>query len=298
VIDLDARWGAGFQDAEAGLYAVALRDAAGNLPTTSYSLAGDALKLNFTAAYEVIEVTLVRLHDGITPDLIGTPGPDTLRAGRDGQSLRGLGGDDLLIGNAGVDLIRGDDGDDEIRGGGGNDELWGGNGDDRIQGQAGRDTVLGEEGNDRIWGGGGDDVIGGGGGTDRLFGSNGHDILNGDGGADILRGAKGNDILSGGARDDILDGGKGQDRLTGGAGADLFVFAPGDGSDEITDFSVADGDRIDLGQLALGLSYGEFRDQHLAQTGTGVTIQVDAGLSVLLTGVQIADLTAEAFLLA
>ena len=59
-------------------------------------------------------------------------------------------------------------------------------------------------------------------------------------------------MLQGWAGNDVLIGGRGADTLTGGAGADRFVYAGtvhspvGAGADRITDFSHAQGDRIDL----------------------------------------------------
>jgi Ca2+-binding RTX toxin-like protein len=41
-------------------------------------------------------------------------------------------------------------------------------------------------------------------------------------------------------------GAAGNDTLSGGAGADSFLFAAGSGQDTITDFSVADGDKVRL----------------------------------------------------
>jgi Ca2+-binding RTX toxin-like protein len=87
--------------------------------------------------------------------------------------------------------------------------------------------------------------------NDQLTGSNGANQLSGGGGNDTLNGGSGNDHLIGGAGNDILIGGRGQDILTGGAGADTFTFknfrdsAPGH-ADQITDFSHAQGDHIDL----------------------------------------------------
>ena len=69
----------------------------------------------------------------------------------------------------------------------------------------------------------------------------------------MLDGGLGDDRLAGGAGNDMLTGGRGGDTLTGGLGADKFLFksvshlsaSPG-GSDTILDFSIAEGDRIDL----------------------------------------------------
>ena len=75
-----------------------------------------------------------------------------------GPVLRGLAGNDTLLGGASADLLFGDlhaqsmpgvpDGDDELRGGAGNDTLQGAGGADRLEGQAGNDTLLGGTGAD------------------------------------------------------------------------------------------------------------------------------------------------------
>src|SRR6202008_3440530 len=71
---------------------------------------------------------------------------------------------------------------------------------------------------------------------------------------DQLTGSNGANHLTGGAGNDILIGGRGQDVLTGGAGAGTFVFKdvhdsmPGH-ADQITDFSHAEGDHIDLSNI-------------------------------------------------
>ncbi len=85
-------------------------------------------------------------------------------------------------------------------------------------------------------------------GNDIFHGSARADNLSGAGGADALSGLAGNDSLLGGSGDDSLNGGLGRDRMTGNGGADTFVsdsVAAARG-DKITDFSLADGDRIDL----------------------------------------------------
>ncbi|MDO8958204.1 MAG: retention module-containing protein [Rhodocyclaceae bacterium] len=73
----------------------------------------------------------------------------------------------------------------------------------------------------------------------------------------ILSGGAGADTLSGGVGDDILIGGAGSDTLAGGLGADTFVWRladVGDGTgpaphDLVTDFSVAEGDVLDLSSV-------------------------------------------------
>ena len=98
-------------------------------------------------------------------------------------------------------------------------------------------------------------VFQGGSGADVLNGRNGADTLQGGNGADRLLGGKGADQLLGGAGADKLTGGAGHDQLIGGNGADKFIFTrksdspAGKHTDTITDFSRAQGDKIDLSAL-------------------------------------------------
>jgi Ca2+-binding RTX toxin-like protein len=91
--------------------------------------------------------------------------------------------------------------------------------------------------------------------ANQLKGFGGNDVLAGRGGDDILHGGAGLDILDGGTEADSLYGGADRDILTGGTGADRFVFSAiadsmvGTGADRITDFSHAQGDRIDLSAI-------------------------------------------------
>ncbi|MEB3350153.1 MAG: calcium-binding protein, partial [Cyanobacteriota bacterium] len=75
-------------------------------------------------------------------------------------------------------------------------------------------------------------------------------ILSGNNGANRLTGTAHADRLIGNSGNDSLNGGGGNDTLTGGAGADVFRFDSAvDGSgnvDRITDFSLAQNDRIQL----------------------------------------------------
>ncbi|KAF1071337.1 MAG: Leukotoxin [Pseudomonas citronellolis] len=83
----------------------------------------------------------------------------------------------------------------------------------------------------------------------------GNDTLEGGAGNDILFGQGGNDILIGGLGNDILIGGLGDDILYGGTGADQFVWHKGDtGHDVVKDFSLAEGDSLNLADLLQGAS--------------------------------------------
>ncbi|WP_115125939.1 hypothetical protein [Synechococcus sp. GEYO] len=106
------------------------------------------------------------------------------------------------------------------------------------------EKISGLSGDDRIIGAGGADVINGNQGNDWLQGAFGRDQLFGGSGDDILRGGNASDRLNGGGGADLLVGGGGKDTLTGGAGSDRFRLGLGD--DIITDFSIIDGDKIEI----------------------------------------------------
>ena len=106
-------------------------------------------------------------------------------------------------------------------------------------------------GNDTIYGGAGADIINGGGGDDTIYGGSGGDNLGGGADGDRLFGGSGVDTIGGGNNDDRIVGGYGADNLTGNNGADTFVYLSNlDTGDTITDFSQAQGDRIDLTAFA------------------------------------------------
>ncbi|WP_371230046.1 retention module-containing protein [Pseudomonas sp. QE6] len=73
------------------------------------------------------------------------------------------------------------------------------------------------------------------------------------GGNDILEGGAGNDLMFGQGGNDKLIGGPGDDIMFGGTGADEFVWKAGDtGHDVIKDFSIAEGDTLNLTDLLQG----------------------------------------------
>ena len=91
----------------------------------------------------------------------------------------------------------------------------------------------------------------------------------------VLTGNQASNLLSGGAGNDTLIGNGGGDTLTGGSGADRFVFnavsdSPfGSASSQITDFSHAESDQIDLSAIVTGAA-----DQHFHfNTGSGFSYQ-------------------------
>ncbi|MCW5750755.1 MAG: type I secretion C-terminal target domain-containing protein [Alphaproteobacteria bacterium] len=160
---------------------------------------------------------------------------------------------------------------DTLTGGSGNDVLDGGAGRDRMIGGAGDDLYIVDDAGDRIVEGaqqGFDNVevrglaawtLGAnleglryvGQGNFRGAGNGLHNYIEGGDGADTLSGAAGNDTLVGGA---------GADLLTGGTGADVFRLLADGASDTVTDFSRAQGDRIDIRSLLQDLPAGGLAD--------------------------------------
>ncbi|WP_425667298.1 retention module-containing protein [Vibrio tubiashii] len=98
----------------------------------------------------------------------------------------------------------------------------------------------------------------GSGSNSTLTGGSGDDLLVGGAGNDTLIGGAGDDTLMGGEGNDTLEGGLGSDILVGGTGMDVFVWREiDDGSlDTIKDFSVSEGDKIDLREVLPELKSG------------------------------------------
>ena len=197
------------------------------------------------------------LSQGFAVELRGGTGNDVLAAGVDG-----------VIG----DTLSGDAGDDQLDGGAGNDVLRGGAGADVLAGGAGTDTASYYTGTVGILvslatglGSGGEaqgDTLTG---IENLNGGQGGDSLYGNADANALQGWNGNDVLVGRA---------GKDMLTGGVGGDRFTFAAigesvvGANADRITDFSQAQGDKVDLAGIdANGAMAG---DQAFSFIGSGL----------------------------
>ena len=61
-------------------------------------------------------------------------------------------------------------------------------------------------------------------------------------------------------------------------GADTFVFAPGNGNDDIGDFRQSDGDKIDVSAYG----FHNLAQMMITFTGTDTTIAFDANNSVTL----------------
>ena len=104
---------------------------------------------------------------------------------------------------------------------------------------------------------------------DSITGDRSYNVLRGGLRTDSLTGGLGKDTLDGGAGNDTLIGGLGADTLIGGLGADQFHFdaVGATNLDRITDFNVAQGDRIalsasvflDIGSSGATLGASKFR---------------------------------------
>ncbi|ANF82382.1 hypothetical protein A3K93_09370 [Acinetobacter sp. NCu2D-2] len=139
----------------------------------------------------------------------------------------------------------------------------------------------------------------------RIYGYDGDDVLTGGSANDIIRGGSGNDTLNGGAGDDYLNGGSGNDTITGGLGADTVVFdllnntdaTGGNGKDTWTDFSLMQGDKIDISELLQGQSVNAHNlDQYISLTYneavSTVTLSIDRdGSSGPLISTALIELT-------
>jgi Ca2+-binding RTX toxin-like protein len=86
-----------------------------------------------------------------------------------------------------------------------------------------------------ILGDGDDNELTGSGKADRIFGRGGDDDIDAKGGGDTIAAGDGDDFS-----------------IRGGKGADMFVFMSGDGQDQVNDFSIKQGDGLDLSLSGFG----------------------------------------------
>ena len=171
--------------------------------------------------------------------LIGNDSRNVLDGGPDGDSLSGLGGNDVLLdsgGDSAADRLDGGSEDDVLAAGAGPDVYIGGDGEDAVTDYAGRNwpvSVTLDGVADDGGAGEGDNVgadvedVTGGSAADTLIGNASDNELVGGAGDDTISGRDGNDGLSGGAGRDTIDGGAGRDDLVGEAGADTLKSQDG-----------------------------------------------------------------------
>ena len=224
------------------------------------------------------------LQGGALPDvLVGGAGADSLSGAEGDDDMWGMDGADTLLGGAGQDTVVGGDGVNYLRGDEGNDSIAGGANFDDINGNAGDDIASGGGGDDWVVGGKDNDRLSGDAGADIVYGNLGSDTCDGGAGNDIVRGGQQDDVINGGAGDDWLSGDRDNDTLTGGLGADTFHTFGDAGLDMVTDFSVAQGDRV---QLDPGTQYT------VLQQGADTVINMAGGGQMVLVGVSLGSLAA------
>ena len=117
-------------------------------------------------------------------------------------------------------------------------------------------------------------------------------------GNDTISGGDGNDWIWVDARDgstvgdNTISGDAGDDLLESGAGDDTFVFRSGHGSDTVRRFGQGN-DVIDL--TAFGLSGFSSLKMSPTSGGTLIDLESHGGGTILLAGVDLADLDASDF---
>jgi Ca2+-binding RTX toxin-like protein len=277
--------------------------------------------------------------------LIGSNAADSLQGSFGNDELRGLDGDDVLAGGGDHDTLKGGAGDDGLFGDGGNDtavfstasdvevdlvagvasssglgddtlssieNVRTGDGDDLVYGDEVANILTTGNGNDEVYAGDGNNIITTGAGNDSVVGGDDDDVIIGGGNADALYGGEGSDLIDGGNGNDLVDGFEGVDLLIGGGGADRFFFRLDDSGvgsgnrDEVTDFSQAQNDVIDLALFGSFSFIGEsefsapdqIRFSHSGgDTIVGINTDGNAGAEMQIELSGIVNLTAGDFLL-
>ena len=186
--------------------------------------------------------------------------------------------DNHLTGNVGKNLLHGGDGNDVIDGGKGADKMYGGLGNDTFYVDNIGDVVV------EYTGQGTDTVISS--LTYTLSGAIENLTLSGTGNVNGTGNALSN-VLVGNAGKNTLDGGTGHDTLTGGAGADVFLFGANSGADTITDFSAAQGDKINVNAYTHGTAHAAF----ITHVGADTIITLSTGNVITVTGASVADVS-------
>lgn len=220
--------------------------------------------------------------------VIGTAFADTLTGDSAGN---------LFIGGAGADSILSADGADYIDAGAGADTAYGGSKNDTIDGGGDADFINGGGGHDLLIGNNGNDVVRGAAGFDRILGGKGYDYLRGGDDGDLIEGGALSDTLLGEAGNDTLNGGDGADLIFAGSGVDFIVFAKGDDSDDVRDFSAGAGAGDVIRLVGFGAAFDTFAEVLAAASDNGVdtTINFGGGDILMIRGVLVSGLSADDF---
>lgn len=300
---------------------------------------GQSLLLVGTTPAQVTEQSFVFLRDaahletyarfwGVEAGAIGTSAGEVAVLDEPVSNFEYYGGagDDVIASRIASELLDGGNGNDEIYGeytdpANGFPAIPGGN--DWLEGGAGADILRAGQGDDYLAGGTGDDVLSGG---------TGNDVLDGGAGADYLEGGDGQDLLELDNDTGTVIAGEGAyyGTRSGGAGADVFrmtattstsvqatMYSNGLVSKNlISDFSIAQGDKVDLSAHADIRGFADLKFYSLTADGKTSTLVVvgqtnsisygpgtltlggSALVAFTLYGVSSSQLTAEQFIFA
>ena len=228
-----------------------------------------------TSAVQQLDIKLLGGVAG--DDISGTAGHDAIMGSSLGEHIFGLEGNDILTGGEGNDILNGGDGSDTAS------YL---NSATAVTVNLDAGTATGGDGNDALAS------------IENIIGSQFDDSLTGDNNVNHISGDAGTDTLIGGLGNDIL---------TGGDGADIFKWTADDiniasgapFSDTITDFSITEGDKLDLSDVLTGdtTTLSNYLDVQASGSNVVVSVYADgvsggtADMTIVLEG-QSADLTA------
>jgi len=191
-------------------------------------------------------------------NLTGSIYADTLWGDDGSNELMGMDGNDTVKGFGGSDIIRGGNGSDALYGMDGADVLRGDSGNDTLDGGAAGDTMIGGVGNDIYIVDAFNDVVAEvvGQGFDRVQTSVSYTLAPGSE-VEVLEttdatavtaidlvGNDHNNTITGNDGVNVIVGGLGIDTLRGNGGGDAFLWSSIDevGSDDVVDYSSAQGD--------------------------------------------------------
>ncbi len=236
-----------------GTSAAEIFDGGDGIDTVDYSNSTDGINLDLlkgkaTAGFATGD-TLISIENVHGSDFSGER--DTIYGNEYNNSIYGLAGNDILEGDGGADTIDGGAGFDYAR---------------YTRSTSGVHVDL--ETNSNTGGDAQGDQLHN---IEALTGSNYNDFLRGDSDNNYLRGEKGDDQLYAGA---------GFDQLHGGVGADVFILQASSGpTDKILDFSLSQGDKIDVSDILSG--YDPFTDVlsdfvQITDSGLNSLLAVDA----------------------
>ena len=204
-------------------------------------------------------------------------------------SITGGSGSNFVVADDNVQLIV-LGADDDTLAGGGNDTIGSLGGDDILYGNRGDDFISGGADNDTLYGGQDNDSMFGNQDADVLYGNRAADTMYGGQGDDALFGGQEGDALYGNLGADTLAGGRGVDTLVGGTGADAFKFGTDGGIDQASDFSIAEGDRVQVVIDGSGIASIAELAQNLSTDVSGnLVLNLGDGSGLILVGVSAAQ---------